>query len=103
AGGMGGMCLVSSRRRPIYRGVLLRTRDNFWMRRLTSSHLSRRRFLGTTGAAGAGAAGLALVGCGGDDDDGGDPTAAPTTGGNGGDASPTEGSSGNGGDGSPTQ
>ncbi len=36
--------------------------DRYWNRRA-----NRRRFLGTAGAAGAGAAGLALVGCGDDD------------------------------------
>jgi len=45
--------------------------DNYWTNRA-----SRRRFLGAAGLAGAGAAGLALVGCG-DDDDGGSATAAP--------------------------
>ncbi|MEO6398429.1 MAG: ABC transporter substrate-binding protein [Tepidiformaceae bacterium] len=38
--------------------------DKYWQ-----SRSSRRRFLGTAGAAGVGAAGLALVGCGDDDDD----------------------------------
>ena len=42
----------------------MRNETNYWARRA-----SRRRFLGTGVAAGAGAAGLALVGCG--DDDGG--------------------------------
>lgn len=41
--------------------------DRYWTRRA-----SRRRVLGAAGAAGIGAAGLALVGCGDDDDEGGD-------------------------------
>ena len=45
--------------------------DKQWKRRA-----SRRRFLGTGAAFGAGAAGLALVGCGGDDDD--EPSATNT-------------------------
>jgi peptide/nickel transport system substrate-binding protein len=60
-------------------------RINYWTRRAT-----RRRFLGSSGALGAGAAGLALVGCG-DDDSGGADTgraglATPTAGAN---ATPT--------------
>ena len=53
----------------------MRDKTNYWARRA-----SRRRFLGTGVAAGAGVAGLALVGCG--DDDGGGGTsnlATPTT------------------------
>jgi peptide/nickel transport system substrate-binding protein len=51
---------------------------NYWLRKATSSRLSRRRFVGGAAATGVGAAGLALVGCGGDDDDDdGDPTSAP--------------------------
>lgn len=46
--------------------------DRFW-----TARRSRRRFLGGVAAAGAGAAGFALVGCG-DDDDGATPTAAAT-------------------------
>jgi ABC-type transport system substrate-binding protein len=48
--------------------------DNYWLRK---HHISRR---GVLGAAGAGFAGLALVGCGDDDDAGGDPTQAPAGG-----------------------
>lgn len=57
-----------------------------WWRRQSS----RRRFLGASAAAGTGAVGLAIVGCGDDDDDGGGttPEATPTTGG-GGAESPT--------------
>lgn len=54
-------------------------KDNYWVRRLTGSRLSRRRFVGGTAAIGAGAAGLALVGCGDDDDDEGDGTPASPT------------------------
>ena len=54
-------------------------KDNYWVRRLSSSRLSRRRFVGGTAAIGAGAAGLALVGCGDDDDDEGDGTPASPT------------------------
>src|SRR5690606_23034551 len=42
---------------------------------------TRRRFLGTGAAFGAGAAGLALVGCGGDDDDEPSATNTPASGG----------------------
>lgn len=51
--------------------------DNYWTRR----RLTRRRFLGTGATLGAGAAGLALVGCGDDDDDGGGEATATTGGG----------------------
>jgi ABC-type transport system substrate-binding protein len=40
--------------------------ENYWTRRLQSAHLNRRRLIAGMGAAGAGAAALALVGCGGD-------------------------------------
>lgn len=50
---------------------------NYWLRKATSSRLSRRRFVGGAAATGVGAAGLALVGCGDDDDDTVDPTSAP--------------------------
>src|SRR5512140_3673136 len=44
--------------------------SNYWQRRLKSGRLNRRRFVGGTAVAGVGAAGLALVGCGGDDSSG---------------------------------
>ncbi len=50
---------------------------NYWMRRVQSGQLSRRRFVGGAAAAGVGAAAFGLVGCG-DDDDGGT-TATGTT------------------------
>ncbi len=53
----------------------MRERNNFWIRRLNSSRLSRRRFVGGAGALGTGAAAFGLVGCGNDDDDA---AAAPT-------------------------
>ena len=57
----------------------MRHEDNYWIKRLNSSSLSRRRFVGGAATAGVGAASLALVGCGDDDDDDtGD--ANPTTG-----------------------
>jgi peptide/nickel transport system substrate-binding protein len=56
------------------------TKDNYWIRRLNSSRLSRRRFVGGSAAIGAGAAGLALVGCGDDDDDDDDVEPTATTG-----------------------
>ena len=54
----------------------MRNETNYWARRA-----NRRRFLGTGVAAGAGVAGLALVGCGDDDDGkgGGTSLATPTT------------------------
>ncbi|MFQ5382428.1 MAG: ABC transporter substrate-binding protein, partial [Dehalococcoidia bacterium] len=52
----------------------MRTEDNYWVRR---RRLSRRGFIRGSAIVGAGAAGLALVGCGDDDDDGGT-TASPT-------------------------
>ena len=51
--------------------------DNYWTR-LQNSKTSRRRFLSVAGATGAGAAGLALVGCG-DDDDTEEPSGASPT------------------------
>ncbi|MGI8925601.1 MAG: ABC transporter substrate-binding protein [Tepidiformaceae bacterium] len=63
----------------------MRQEDNYWIRRLNSGRLSRRRFVGGAAAAGVGATGLALVGCGDDDDDDDkSPTAGPAGG-----ASPT--------------
>jgi peptide/nickel transport system substrate-binding protein len=47
----------------------MRHEDNYWIRRLNSSRLSRRRFVGTAAVAGTGAAAFGLVGCGDDDDD----------------------------------
>lgn len=59
---------------------------NYWLRR---RRLTRRRFIGTTGALGAGAAGWTLVGCGnGDDDDAGAQPTATSDSGDGG-AAPT--------------
>lgn len=61
--------------------------DNYWDR-YWATRTNRRRVLGAAGALGAGAAGLALVGCGDDDDDdgggGAEILATPTAG-----ASPT--------------
>jgi ABC-type transport system substrate-binding protein len=51
--------------------------QNYWLRKAQGSHISRRRFVGGAALAGAGAAGLALVGCGDDDDNG---QATPTSG-----------------------
>ena len=48
----------------------MRQENNYWLRRIQSGRLSRRRFVGGATVLGAGAAGLALVGCG-DDDSGG--------------------------------
>ena len=44
----------------------METQANYWQRSLHSSRVSRRRLLGGASAAGLGAAGLALVGCGDD-------------------------------------
>ncbi len=49
----------------------MRQEDNYWVRRLRSGKTSRRRFVGGATVLGAGTAGLALVGCGDDDDSGG--------------------------------
>ncbi len=51
--------------------------DNYWMRRVNASHLSRRRFVGGAATVGVGAASLGLVGCG-DDDDAPAATTAPS-------------------------
>ena len=50
--------------------------QNYW-RRMRARRISRRTMLGASAKAGVGAAGLALVGCGGDDDDD-DAAPAPT-------------------------
>lgn len=52
-------------------------KDNYWLRRAQGSRISRRRFVGGAAVAGVGAAGLGLVGCG-DDDDNGGTTPQPT-------------------------
>lgn len=51
------------------------SQDNYWIRRLQSGGVSRRRFVGGAAMAGVGAASLGLVGCG-DDDSTSTPTAA---------------------------
>ncbi|MGE5594502.1 MAG: ABC transporter substrate-binding protein [Hyphomicrobiales bacterium] len=56
----------------------MREDENYWVRRLRSGTLSRRRFVGGAAAAGVGAAALGLVGCG-DDDDSGDSESNGTT------------------------
>lgn len=53
--------------------------DNYWDR-YWATRTNRRRVLGAAGALGAGAAGLALVGCGGDDDDDAEATNTPSGG-----------------------
>lgn len=63
------------------------TKDNYWLRRLRSGRLSRRRFVGSAAVAGVGVAGLGLVGCGDDDDN--TTSATPTTGGTSAGTSPT--------------
>ncbi len=52
------------------------SRDNYWVRRLSSQGIGRRRFLGGAAAIGAGVSGLLAVGCGDDDDDTGGETPA---------------------------
>lgn len=47
----------------------MRHENNYWIRKLNSSRLSRRRFVGGAATAGVGAASLALVGCGDDDEE----------------------------------
>ena len=61
------------------RGFIARAKINYWLRKATSSRLSRRRFVGGAAATGVGAAGLALVGCGDDDDDDSGPAATNTS------------------------
>ena len=67
-------------------------KDNYWLRRLESGRLSRRRFVGSAAVAGVGAASLGLVGCGDDDDDTGEtkPTTAAGSPAAGATAAPTE-------------
>ncbi|MEX0784527.1 MAG: ABC transporter substrate-binding protein [Dehalococcoidia bacterium] len=55
----------------------MRQENSYWVRRLNSSRLSRRRFVGGAATAGVGAASLALVGCGDDDDDDDDEPTSP--------------------------
>jgi len=50
--------------------------DNYWIRRMGSGRLTRRRFVGGAALLGVGGAGLALVGCGDDDSTSKTPTAA---------------------------
>ncbi len=45
------------------------TNSNYWVKRLNSSRLSRRHFVGGAAATGVGAAALGIVGCGDDDDE----------------------------------
>jgi peptide/nickel transport system substrate-binding protein len=78
--------------------------SSYWSRYWRDRRSSRRRFIGSASALGAGAAGFALAGCGDDDDDddGGssDGNASPTSsGGNGASPSATAPSGGNGGGG----
>jgi peptide/nickel transport system substrate-binding protein len=54
--------------------------SNYWSRYWRERRSSRRRFIGSASALGAGAAGLALVGCGGDDDDDSNDGATPAAG-----------------------
>lgn len=56
-------------------------KDTTYWTRARRRHISRRRFIGASGAAGAGLAALATVGCGDDDDDdsGGTPGTATNT------------------------
>jgi peptide/nickel transport system substrate-binding protein len=64
------------------------TRSNYWMNRYTGS--TRRRFLGASAVAGAGAASLALAGCGDDDKAASGPAGgAPPTVASAGNATPT--------------
>ena len=54
---------------------------NYWLRRLETGRVNRRRFVGGTAVAGVGAAGLALVGCGGDDSSGSNSNSTSAAGG----------------------
>jgi peptide/nickel transport system substrate-binding protein len=57
----------------------VRHEDNYWIRRLNSGRLSRRKFVGSAAVMGTGAAALGLVGCGDDDDEGSDATSTGTS------------------------
>jgi peptide/nickel transport system substrate-binding protein len=52
----------------------MRHEDNYWVKRLQSGQLTRRRFVGGAAVAGVGAASLGLVGCGDDDSTSSTPT-----------------------------
>lgn len=58
----------------------MRSEENYWLRRMREGRLSRRRFVGGATVATAGAASLALVGCGDDEETAGTPSARTPTG-----------------------
>lgn len=70
------MCAITD---SVFCEAKMRDQSNYWIRKMNSSRLSRRLFVGGATVAGVGAAGLALVGCG-DDDDSVDPTATSAPG-----------------------